>query len=383
METACLDEGTLRSAYDESWNDGRRDEVAAHLRACAACRRRLDEVAERQSWVESRLTALAPAESDVAPRPNVAWDRLQPRLGRTSPVRRLPLPHWLERRSPVFGLGLAAAFLALIFLFAPARTAFGQFLGVFRVQKFAVVSIDPEKLQRLEQLDQSDMSGLDMFGNLEVIKEPAPTRDVSLEEARNAAPFPVRTFGWLPSSVKGEDSTSTVRLGDDGEARLTVDVAQVNAALALLGEDDLQLPAALDGATVTMRMPKTVEMEARGTSRSLSLLQMESPSVKVSVPVDPNVLGVVVLRVLGFTPDEASRLAEQINWANTLVLPLPADAVVYQEVEVNGATGLFIRERSKKRYPPAMLFWQQNGVVYALSGQYGMSDLLAVAEGLH
>ncbi|NOZ05639.1 MAG: DUF4367 domain-containing protein [Chloroflexi bacterium] len=380
METACLDEGTLRSAYDESWGDGRRAEIVAHLQSCAACRRRMDEMADRQRWVESRLTALAPAGSNVAPLPNVAWSHLQPRLGKATPARRLPLPRWLDRHAPAFGLGLAVAFLALIFLFAPARTAFGQFLGVFRVHKFAAIRIDPAKVQRLDKLDTS---GPEMFGTLEVVKEPAPAREVSLAEARGAVPFPVRTFGWLPDSVQGEDAPLTVRLGDDGEARLTVDAAQVNAALALLGEDDLHVPVALDGATVTVHMPRTVEVEARGAHRFLSLMQMESPSVKVSAPVDPNVLGVVALRVLGFSPDEANRLAAQINWANTLVLPLPTDAVVYQEVEVNGVSGLFIRERSEKGYPPAMLLWQKNDVVYALSGQYAMSDMLAVAEGLH
>jgi len=88
------------------------------------------------------------------------------------------------------------------------------------------------------------------------------------------------------------------------------------------------------------------------------------------------------LRVLGFAPEEARRMADQINWADTLVLPLPANAVVYQEVQVDGTTGLFIRERSETGTPEAMILWQRDEVVYALSSKLPLSDMLAMVEDL-
>lgn len=323
------------------------------------------------------MTALAPAGGDAVPAADAAWHRLRTQMYGNSRTWSEWAAGWLRRPSPAWGLALATAFLALLFAFAPVRTAFGQFLGVFRVHKFAAIRIDPANLERL---DQASALGPEMFGSLEVLKEPGPAQIVSLEEARAAVPFPVRVFGWLPSSVQGVDLA--IRLSDSGEARLTLDVAQVNAALTLLGHDDLALPPELDGATATFTMPPSVEIMTEGQYRSATLVQMESPTVNVSAPVDPDLLGEIGLRVLGFAPEEARRMADQINWADTLVLPLPANAVVYQEVQVDGTTGLFIRERSETGTPEAMILWQRDEVVYALSSKLPLSDMLAMVEDL-
>jgi len=373
----CPDEGTLHSFRDGEVATSRQDEITAHVQACATCRQRLAEADARRERIASPMTALAPAGGDAIPTADVAWRRLQTRLSSNTRAGSGRADGWIRRLSPAWGLALATAFLALLFAFAPARTAFGQFLGVFRVHKFAAIRIDPANLERL---DQEATLGPEMFGRLEVLKEPAPAQVVGLEEARAAVPFPLHTFGWLPQSAQG--SGFAIRLSDSGEARLTLDTAQVNAGLALLGQDDLLLPPELDGATVTFTMPPSVEIMTEGQYRSVRLVQMESPTVNVSAPIDPNLLGEIGLRVLGFAPDEASRLAAQINWADTLVLPLPADAVQYQEVQVDGATGLFIRERSETGTPMAMLLWQRDDVVYALSGKMPMSDMLAVVEDL-
>lgn len=377
MKNYCLDDGTVRSFRDGEITGGRRTEVAAHLQSCATCRQRVAEADARRERVASRMTALAPAGGDAVPAADAAWHRLRTQLEGNSRTWSERSGSWLRRLSPVWGLALATAFLALLFAFAPVRTAFGQFLGVFRVHKFAAIRIDPANLERL---DQASTLGPEMFGSLEVLKEPAPAQIVSLEAARAAVPFPLRTFGWLPQSAQGVDFA--IRLSDSGEARLTLDGAQVNAALALLGHDDLALPPELDGATATFTMPPAVEIMTEGQHRSVTLVQMESPTVNIPAPVDPNLLGEIGLRVLGFAPDEARRLAAQINWADTLVLPLPADAAQYQEVQVDGATGLFIRERSETGTPEAMILWQRGGVVYALSGKVPLSDMLSMVEDL-
>src|SRR4030042_4077378 len=48
--------------------------------------------------------------------------------------------------------GLAAVLVIVsLFAFEPARVAAGQFLGLFPVRKFAVVSINPSNLKNLDQ----------------------------------------------------------------------------------------------------------------------------------------------------------------------------------------------------------------------------------------
>jgi len=145
MKNHCLDDGTVRSFRDGEITGGRRAEVTAHVQACAACRRRLAEADAHRERVASRMTALAPAGGDAVPAADAAWHRLRTQMYGNSRTWSEWAAGWLRRPSPAWGLALATAFLALLFAFAPVRTAFGQFLGVFRVHKFAAIRIDPAK----------------------------------------------------------------------------------------------------------------------------------------------------------------------------------------------------------------------------------------------
>ena len=72
-------------------------------------------------------------------------------------------------------------------------------------------------------------------------------------------------------------------------------------------------------------------------------------------------------------------MSRNIDWANTLLLPVPDNGEVEaKEVSINGAAGvLFSGDRDKSG-----LMWQNNGITYMLHGRYSGDQLLAMAQSV-
>lgn len=391
------DDGFLRAYLDGELSPDGHTSLDAHLATCAQCRARLEELSAHATVVTGRLAILEfeGAESTVSARQ--AWVRLQRELAPTHPAEFT----WKERldviRQQLFTgrmrpllAGLAALVLVIaLFSLEPVRAAANQFLGVFRVRKFAVITLDPAQLDRLRELEGilGDDQGFP-FGQTRVIKEPGQPKTVaSVSEAGAQAGISVRLPGQLPSGV---NSQPVLHIQDAGAAQMTVDRAKVQAVLDAIGRSDLKLPAALDGATIEFTIPTSVMAEYAGLP-GLRLVQMTSPSVNLPPGVDLAELGSIGLEVLGMSKDEARRLAATIDWNNTLVVPLPADMASAQEVSVDGVTGILISTLPTASSPSGTtrnriihsLMWTKNGIVYNLTGGGSSADLLAAANSMH
>jgi len=249
-------EGPLRAYLDGELNERAGAAVAAHLRECAACRLQLESLASRASAASQHLQALAPHAAELpAPAP-VALSRLHTRLANQQagsvsqdrPPLRQPEGGFVEMFKQVFNsryraalAGLAAMLVvALLLTLAPVQAAASQFLGLFRIRKFAVVSINPAALQSLDQVGgQIDQL---LSDSATFAKRPgAPVAVASVAEAAQRAGILVR----LPSTVK---SAPRLVVEDGVNATVKVDLARIRAILELAGRSDIQLPGALDGA---------------------------------------------------------------------------------------------------------------------------------------
>ena len=266
-----------------------------------------------------------------------------------------------------------AAFLFLIlfgfaFSFPAVRAAASEFLGLFRVQKFAAISISPEQIALLQRVAEEGLTP----GELEIIEEPGALRPVgSLAEARAETGLPiVQTLVSL-----GEPAE--IWVVDGGNGRLTVDLAGARAIVEATGTDPLLLPDSLDGAQVNVSIFAGVQQEwADGTM----LLQTESPIVEYPENVDPTVLGAALLQVLGMNEDEAHRLSQTIDWTSTLLLPVPQNFASFNEIVVNGVSGLALNSVNGDG---SALFWQKDGVVYLLVGPgVDVAELASLAGSL-
>jgi hypothetical protein len=140
--------------------------------------------------------------------------------------------------------------------------------------------------------------------------------------------------------------------------------------------DPLLLPDTLDGATVDVEIFPMVEQR---WSDGTMFVQSQSPVVDYPDNVDATALGKALLLVLGMSPEEAERLANDIQWESTVLLPIPQDVATFREVSVNGSSGLALSSLDGQHNA---IMWQQSGVVYLLAGEGNESGLVDIATSI-
>lgn len=375
------DTGRLRAYLDEALPREEQAEIAAHLETCAACRAALARLRS-----EADLVAHAFAALDAAPAvPNAvrAWHRFryehrlsQPKLwDKVQGSANMISKRW----KMVAGSVMALLLLVGLFSLGPVRQAAADFLGIFRIRKFAVISVDTTQLDKIERLGSLLESG--WLGEPTVLREAQDLGEVeTAAEASALAGFAVRVPQQLPSGwTAGPFSVAA------GPAlRLSVERETMVSALEAIGVQGVQLP---DVAQMTIEgdVPMMVEQSFAKQGASIEFVQAPSPAVKLPEGVDPTQLGQALLQVLGMPEEDARRVARAIDWTSTFVIPLPTNIARFYEVEVAGSSGLMLEEvqQGGTRYPSSMLLWQADDIVYAMAGQnVATADLLDIANSL-
>lgn len=320
--------------------------------------------------VLDKIALLAPEAAD-APQParqalNRVQQQVKPRQSWRARWRR-----WLGMGSARRGWAAAVAALLLVFglafTFPTVRAAASDFLGLFRVQKFAAVSISPQQIALLEEAAEQGIAPGEVK-MLEPISDPQPVE--SAAAAARQTGLAIRQPSFLPEP-------EMVQVADGGRGQLIIDLAGARALLEAAGADPALLADELDGAAVDVTVYPGVEM--RWADDDVTLLQMTSPTVTYPAGLDPVPLGEALLQVLGVPPAEAARLAREIDWTGTLLLPVPQTIAAYQEVTVNGQSGLALRSLENEA---AAVLWQHDGVLYLLEGETSIETLIDVAESL-
>ncbi len=365
------DRGKLQALIDDTLSAQERAEVTAHLDGCFDCQATLAALRRQGTEVARRLNALdMPPDKVPQPRQAMAhfWAAAEP-AGRTQPR---PAPRWRWAAAAA----TFVAVIAILFSFAPVREAAAQFLGVFRVRKFAVISIDP---QRLEQLAQAGSIVEQMVNKPAFLREPGPMQPLTgADEASALADFRVRTPSFLPEGAVQADFS----LQPGPMAQITMNREQMEAILQAAGATDVPLPEA-EAVTATADFAAIVEQSFRiGESADLMIVQSPGPVVTLQPDMDPAILGESLLRFLGLSKEDARRLAKEIDWTSTMILPLPTNLVQFREVGVDGEQGVLLIGSENGRQNAAVL-WQHDDVVYAVAGN-GVSPevLLQVADSL-
>jgi hypothetical protein len=300
-----------------------------------------------------------------APQPEFAA-RLRGSL-RAHETRRSTLP----RSSTVRWLAAAAsiAVVSLAFTFPAVRAGAAAFLDLFRVVNFAGVRFDPERLKA---------SGVDltsMFGEVEPLTEPGePVSYADPAEAGQAAGIDLRLPAWVPPGW----SLSETRVSAEHSARVTANTAKIQAVLDTLALDDVRLPEGIDGQVATAHVPPVVGLTYSNGSTAMRLFEARSAEVSFPAEFDLPALAQAGLRILGLDRDEAYRMAYSIDWRNTLIVPVPADAASFRQINVAGADGLLVERVRGGR----VLFWSTGGQMYVLASPLGAAEVLEMAQSL-
>ena len=315
-----------------------------------------------------RLAVLAPdADEAAAPQRALAYFKHQTadrRLAASqSHIRRNTIMS--TRRFAMAGLTVIVA-VAILMAFPSVRAAAGEFLGLFRVQTFAPISVSTQQLALLEQLGEEGLEPGE-FVVTEEIGEPE-TVD-SPEEAAALA-------GYTPKELPNRGELIRTYMMSGGAGHLIVDLAGARAIVEAAGADPLLLPDSLNGARVDVTVHDSVGLLY---DSGVMLVQTPSPDVNYPADVNPTVLGEALLQVLGTEPGEARRIAESIDWTSTLLLPIPQSLGTYREANVNGVVGVVLEPFDADA--EAAVVWQKDGMVYMMrAGRLSVDELLALAN---
>lgn len=369
-------EGHLLAYLEGGLNDDERQTVQAHVGTCAACRARLEQVHHARQHMAAVLDTLAPT---TAEQPD-AWRALS--AAKESIALRRNTPTMLERlkanRPLQRALGAAGVLILLAALLAlpPVQALASDFLHLFRVERFVVVSVDQQRVEQIAEALDENM----FFGEQEVLEEMAePTPVASLEEAAALA-------GFTPRVPQGYGDAAEILVTSAGRVRYTPDVEALRAVFETLGLDPALLPESMDGQPFDIIIPAGVILRYDDGDpdlmRDFVVMQMPSPTVEVPEGVDMQVLGEAMLQLLGMSPAEAHRLSESIDWTTTLVLPIPSDVLRVQEIGVDGTTGLLFESDYYEDGSGSAVLWQKGGIVTMISGTMSSARLLDVAAAL-
>lgn len=264
---------------------------------------------------------------------------------------------------------VAVSFVLLFivaFSFPAVRAAASDFLGLFRVDKFAPISISPEQLALFEEIAESGLYP----GEIEMIEEPStPQLTSSIAEAETKARLQAR----LPSTLDEPDSVYFI---DGGQGRLVVNVENARKILEIASIDPLLIPDTLDGAEVNVTVYPAISLN---WNDGVVLMQSPSPLVEYPDDVDVTALGTALLQILGMEPEEAARVANSIEWTSTLLVPVPENMATFDEIHVDGVSGLALSSVDGNN---AAVLWQRSGTIYVLSGS-DIDRLVDIANSLY
>jgi anti-sigma factor RsiW len=369
-----LSEGDLRAALDGELAG---DELE-HLNRCATCQARKERIRLQIQPAVEGLSFLAATTQAPAPGEQRALRNFYQR----NTTRKEKSMFKRLFASPVVKIGLAIVLILAIVLSIPATRALAdQLLSLFRVQQVVVVPVDFTGIQQLTG-NNAIGSQISQLISSSVTVEQKPAEPVSATDAAQAsqmAGFNVRLPGGMnPSSINVEKAAAF---------SFKVDRAKAQALLNEAGRSDLVLPASIDGADVSVKIPAsvsagygncpTVGTEDNGLGLNSGsagrryadcILMAEIPSPTVSAPADVNIpqLAQIALEFTGMSADQAATFTSTVDWTSSLVVPIPKNAATYEQVTVDGVTGTLI-QRPADDAPQYVLLWVKNGIIYAIS----------------
>ena len=384
----CPAENVLRAYSDGELQSAGASEVEQHLANCAKCRERLAELTSSAAHVQAQIGSLDAPISESADA-HVALSQFKAKLVDEEPRVSAIAGLFARRWRPAWVAVAATVFLATFLAVPSGRGLAQRLLGTLRVEKIQPIRLDFSALDGNRPLQQ--MIGQMLSDKVVVTLDEKPQHPANVEDAAKLAGFPVHVLGAR------EDSPQFIVQGQHA-FHMTIDRARVQEILDQSGRPDLLLPASLDGATISVQIPRAVmvlygdcphEMKHEdGTARSaaqidncLALEQVPSPTVNMPADVNLQQLAEIALQFTGMSAEEARKFCQTIDWRSTLVLPIPRHAASYSVVEVNGVQGTLI-SHSDRRGSEYALIWVKDGIIYGLAGHGDSSEALKLASSL-
>lgn len=298
-------------------------------------------------------------------------------------------------RRAVWVVIAAAVIIVAIVILPPGRDLLHKFVGSLRMQNVQTVNVNlsafigPNANRTLQDMVTQ------MISDKVAVTQNEKTQTVeSAAAASQMAGFAVE----LPARRK---DTPELAVGGQHAFDMTVDRERLQAILKEAGRPDLSLSKSIDGATISVKIPRIVRARygdcpgmpsatanvatptPNTTQYSDCVVLSEGPSPVVDVPsgVDFEQLAQIGLELAGMTPDQSRQFLQTVNWKSTLGMSIPRFMRSYEAVEVNGVKGTLLN-MAGWRGPAYTLIWAKNGIAYSLTGYGDPGDAVPLADSL-
>ena len=400
----CVSENNLRAYQDGELSKAQDAEIVGHLAGCAECTKRLREIAATAVRVEKQMVSLGASSAEMKFDAQAALSRFKEQQDarvETMPSKSDFVAHETKvrtrsRRWRPLWIGAVAATILLCSLAFPFGRGLAQrFLGTLRVEKVQPVRLDFSSLDGNRPLQEMLHQ---MISDKVVV-----TADERPQPASTAADAG-QLAGFSAHVLNARTDTPKFIVGGQHAFHMVIDRTRLQDIFDQAGRADLLLPATLDGANVSVNVPRSIMVEygdcpeahpasaaaqttpaqAHSGAWANCLALEEVPSPLVNMPSDLNLqqLAEIGFQLAGMSATQARSLGQTIDWKSTLVLPIPRFASSYSQVTVNGVQGTLI-EGSGRRGPDYVLVWVKSGIIYGLVGHGDSSNAVALANTLN
>lgn len=337
------------------------------------------------SWVKDELGLLAP---DYAPPVQAARSRLDSLIAvkeKTMWQRIFAIKY-----RPAWATLIIIAVMATLLSFPQVRVIANSFLGLFRVEQIEAVDVGI-RLDNLPNELESHFIALDNLLEDQVIvdNQVVPVLVQNISEASEKAGFQAR----MPTRPGGD---KVILFQESSSVRFVIDRERWNALLKSMEYDDFVLPKNADGEEIKFNLPgaiivgigdceyneiNEVKLAHPETQNCTIFMQSEIPTIEAPPGIDINRAGQILLQTLGMSETEAKEFSSTVNWATTLVVPVPSD-VDYHNVTIEGVEGILLEDRYDGGKSVYTLIWIKDGLLHALIGDGTFADALHSVNSL-
>jgi hypothetical protein len=390
----CPTDSALRAYLDAELDSTEFAELKSHLQSCRACQDRCEALSSTARHVATQLASLDAPPSAMEANPQIALARFRAKLPAPEPQR---LPFFARLFYPSARLAWAASLAAAILLISlmfPATRGFAQrLLATLRVERVQTVTLDfgpgsnnGASRQPLEVLSKM------LSENAVVTTNEKELAVGSQQAAAQTAGFPVRV-------ISTRTDTPAFTVSGAHAFHLTLDRSRLQDVLDEAGRSDLLLPATLEGAIVSVQVPRAVAVkygackkendqtpDPSSTPADPCLILFQAPSPIVNLPSDLNIqqLAEIGLQLGGWDPVKARQFAQSVDLKSTLVLPIPRNVQSYETVNIHGIRGTLMQfpNTRNSNHPSFGLIWVDGGIIYSILGQGDSSSAVQLANSL-
>jgi len=405
----CIDDGILRAHLDGELAGNELEEVNQHLASCPDCRSRFEKLCAELASTGKLLATLASAGDVTAINLAVAYAQFSSQFGtadgtNASWITRLFAPRW----RPAWGLAAAAVVVAVLVGVNPVRTWAQRVLAMLRVQKIAVVTIDPTTLMNGSESDLRPYKLVNQFISDNVVVTMGPGKSDVVTDVTKAA----QLAGYRIRSIGSLGAPQSIEVNGETAFQMTINRDRIETLLDEVGRSDIRIPESANGTLIAVHIPKTVismygdcpvrrrhaisdtqshaeamaerkmERMARMNNTNCTYL-VQAPSPTVSVPPELNMseIAEAALQLAGMSAAEAHSFCQTVDWSSTMVVPIPRNTSSYETVSVDGVEGTLITETFPQGNQYSLL-WIKNGVIHSMAGHGNSSDALTLAASL-